>query len=244
MHDQDSSSALQTFTGHLMALRKMLVISFVAVVACFLLIFLSCSKELLQLIIQPIEDRNVQIIYTTVSEAFTTQFKVSFIAGVILAVPVIIWQIWCFISPALYPKERKNFQWFFWLAVFLFIAGVTFAYFVVYHMALTFFLVSGEGLAVPMLSIDEYVNFLFAFLLPFGCMFQLPVVIYLLAIMGKVNYHSLAKARKYVVLGIFTLSAILTPPDIISQTLLAFPMLFLYEVGAQIARFVKPRERC
>ena len=131
----------------------------------------------------------------------------------------------------------------FFLALLLFLMGVVFCYRAVYMLALDFFLVSGENLATPMLSIDKYVGFLFSFVLPFGLVFELPVAIYMLTRVGLVNYEMLSKTRKFVILAIFVIAAILTPPDIVSQVMLGIPMLLLFEVGVQVSRFVKPRER-
>ena len=125
----------------------------------------------------------------------------------------------------------------------LFLMGVVFCYRAVYMLALDFFLVSGENLATPMLSIDKYVGFLFSFVLPFGLVFELPVAIYMLTRVGLVNYEMLSKTRKFVILAIFVIAAILTPPDVVSQVMLGIPMLLLFEVGVQVSRFVKPRER-
>ena len=110
-------------------------------------------------------------------------------------------------------------------------------------MAVDFFLVAGDNLATPMLSIDKYVSFLFGFIVPFGLAFQLPVALYLTTRIGWTNYKMLASKRKFVILGIFVFAAILTPPDVVSQLALGLPMILLYEIGIQACRFTKPRER-
>ena len=185
----------------------------------------------------------VEVIYTAVSEALTTQFRVSFVLAVILASPYIIFCIWRFIKPALYDNEIRMTRMLFVLALFLFLLGIVFCYRYVYNLAIDFFLVAGEDLATPMLSIDKYVNFLFSFLLPFGIVFELPVALYIAARMGVVNYSQLAKFRKYVFFAIFIMAAILTPPDVISQVMLGVPMYVLYEIGVQVVRFTKPKPR-
>lgn len=113
----------------------------------------------------------------------------------------------------------------------------------VYMLAVDFFLVAGDNLATPMLSIDKYVSFLFGFIVPFGLAFQLPVALYLTTRIGWTNYKMLASKRKFVVLGIFVIAAILTPPDVVSQLALGLPMILLYEIGIQACRLTKPRER-
>ena len=228
---------------HLQALRRVLVISAGAVVAAFFLVFYLAIEQLMGWIIHPITDRGIQIIYTAMSEAMVTKFKVALVAALIVASPVIIWQVWSFIKPALFPKEKKAFRVLFLVALLLFLLGVVFCYMAVYMLAVDFFLIAGDQLATPMLSIDKYVSFLFGFIVPFGVAFQLPVALYLTTRIGWTNYKMLASKRKFVVLGIFVLAAILTPPDIVSQLALGLPMILLYEVGILVCRFTQPKER-
>ena len=228
---------------HLQALRRVLIVSAAAVAVAFFLVFYLAIETLMAWIIGPIAERGIEIIYTAMSEALVTKFKVAIIAALILASPVIIWQIWSFIKPALFPKEKKAFRILFLIALFLFLLGVVFCYLAVYMLAVDFFLVAGDNLATPMLSIDKYVSFLFGFIVPFGLAFQLPVALYLTTRIGWTNYKMLASKRKFVVLGIFVIAAILTPPDVVSQLALGLPMILLYEIGIQACRLTKPRER-
>ena len=232
-----------TLLSHLQALRRVLVISAIAVAAAFFAVFYLAIDPLMSFLTEPIRQRNVEIIYTAMSEALVTKFKVALIAAVVVASPVIIWQVWSFIRPALYPKEIKTFRILFFVALLLFLAGIAFCYTAVYLLAVDFFLVAGDNLATPMLSVDKYVGFLFGFIIPFGVAFQLPVALYVTTRMGLTDYQMLASKRKYVILGIFVFAAILTPPDVVSQLALGIPMLALYEVGVQVARLTKPRER-
>ena len=229
--------------SHLLALRRVLIVSAAAVAGAFFLVYYLAIDRLMAWITGPITERGIEIIYTAMSEALVTKFKVALIAAVIAASPVIIWQVWSFIKPALYPKEKKAFRLLFLIALILFLAGVTFCYLAVYLLAVDFFLVAGDNLARPMLSIDKYVSFLFGFIVPFGVAFQLPVALYLTTRMGWTNYRSLASKRKFVILGIFVIAAILTPPDVVSQLALGLPMVLLYEIGIQACRLTKPRER-
>ena len=229
--------------SHLLALRRVVIISAIAVIAAFLAVFYFGIDALMGWIIGPISARGIEIIYTAMSEALMTKFKVALIAAVIVASPVVIWQAWSFIKPALYPQEQKAFRVLFFLALLLFLVGVMFCYFAVYTLAVDFFLIQGDGLATPMLSIDKYVNFLFGFIVPFGVAFQLPVFLYLTTRMGWTNYKMLSSKRKYVLLGIFIVAAILTPPDVVSQVALGVPLYVLFEIGVQVARLTKPRER-
>jgi sec-independent protein translocase protein TatC len=228
---------------HLMALRRVLIVSAAAVAVAFVLVFYVAIEKLMAWIIGPIADRGIEIIYTAMSEALVTKFKVAIVAAIILASPVIIWQVWSFIKPALYPKEKKTLRGLFLVALLLFLLGVAFCYLAVYTLAVDFFLVAGDNLATPMLSIDKYVSFLFGFIVPFGLAFQLPVALYLTTRMGLTDYKMLASKRKFVILGIFVLAAVLTPPDVVSQVALGLPMILLYEVGIQACRLTKAKER-
>lgn len=229
--------------SHLLALRKVVIISAIAVIAAFFAVFYFGIDALMTWIIGPISARGIEIIYTAMSEALVTKFKVALIAAMIVASPVVIWQAWSFIKPALYPQEQKAFRVLFFLALLLFLVGVMFCYFAVYTLAVDFFLIQGDGLATPMLSIDKYVNFLFGFIVPFGIAFQLPVFLYLTTRMGWTNYKMLSSKRKYVLLGIFIVAAILTPPDVVSQVALGVPLYVLYEVSIWVSRLTKQKER-
>ena len=240
-HEVDEEKA--SILTHLNALRRMLMISAGTVLAAFVLIFYLCIDLLMSLITGPISARGVELIYTAMSEALMTKFKVALIAAVIVASPVIIWQVWQFIKPALYPEERRLFRLLFFIALILFLVGVVFCYFAVYYLAVDFFIISGENLATPMLSIDKYVNFLFGFLLPFGIAFQLPVAMFITTRMGWTDSKSLASKRKYVILGLAVAAAILTPPDVVSQLMLLIPMCVLFELGVIVSKTVKPRVR-
>ena len=228
---------------HLLALRKVIIVCLAAVGAAFVASFYFVIDPLMKWITAPIEARGIQVIYTAVSEALTTKLRVALVTAIVIAFPIIIWQVWCFIKPALYPKEQRSFRVFFFFALLLFLTGIVFCYAAVFFLAIDFFMISGENLATPMLSLDKYISFLFGFLLPFGIAFMLPVFIYITTRIGLTTPELLASKRKYVILGIFVMAAILTPPDVVSQILLGVPMLALYEVGILVSRLVKRQER-
>lgn len=240
-HDAGVKENTQPLISHLMAFRKLVISILIAVLVGFVVAFYFLCNPLMKFITSPIEARGVQIIYTAVSEAFTTQLKLSLMAGVVVMSPFIFYQIWAFVKPALYENEIRLFRVLFFIALVLFLIGIVFCYCYVYELALNLFLVAGEDLATPMLSIDKYVSFLVSFLLPFGVVFELPVAIFVAARLGFVTHKKLTTCRKYVFFGLFILAAILTPPDVISQIMLGMPMYILYEVGVLVARFTKPR---
>ena len=241
-HDQSVNENAQPLLEHLLAMRKLLIACFGALAVGFVVAFYFLCSPVMDFITSPIEARGVQVIYTAVSEAFTTQLKVSLVVGVILVSPFLFYQIWAFVKPALYDNEIRLFRALFFLALGLFLLGIVFCYRYVYALAINFFLVAGEDLATPLLSLDKYVGFLFSFILPFGVVFELPIGVYMATRMGWVTYDKLKSWRKFVFFGIFVLAAILTPPDIISQVMLGVPMFLLFEVGVQVSRFTRPRK--
>jgi len=233
----------QPLGEHLVALRKILLRSVAAIGIAFVAVFYVAIDPLMNLITGPIVERGIQVIYTEMSAALMTKLKVAFIAGAVIASPYVFWQIWSFVKPALYEHEKRAFRLTFAATVVLFLLGVAFCYGAVYMLAVDFFLVSGQDLAAPMLSIDKYIGFLFGFVLPFGLAFELPVILFVTTRMGLTSYESLASKRKFVVLAVAIIAAVLTPPDVVAQVMLGIPVLLLFEVGLQVCRRVKPREK-
>ena len=168
------------------------------------------------------------------------KFKTCLITAVVFSMPVILWQIWNFVAPALYPNEKKMFVGIVGTAILLFTIGVVFCYVYVFPLAIDLFWQAADGVADTMWSVKEYFNFVLSFVLPFGVMFELPVAIFIMARHGWVTYKKMAKNRKFVVLAIAVIAAFLTPPDVVSQTMLMLPMVILYEFSVQLTRFVKP----
>lgn len=232
----------QAFSAHLRALRSVVFICAGAVFIAFFIIFYLFSKQLVNFILLPVTARDIPVIATRVSESLMMQVKTCLVAATVVSMPVLTWQVGGFIWPALYPDEKKAFTATFLALILMFALGVTFAYLTVFPLAIDLFYEAGTGVATTMWSVEGYFNFVLSFILPFGLMFELPVVIFLLARAGKVTAATLSGARRYFILGAAVLAAILTPPDVVSQILLLLPLLALYEISVLIARAVKPRE--
>lgn len=230
----------QTIIEHLAALRRSIVISVFAILIGAVIAF-SYSEELLSLIILPLKQLDQRLIVTGITEAFYVKLEMAFIAGFIGAFPVVVLALWNFVKPALYPHERKYVYILFPLVIALFVAGILFAYYGVLRLVLNFLiLIAGSNLD-PMFKVADYFSFVLWFCLPFGLVFELPVVVWFLAKMGIVNSSFLARNRKYALLVIFILAAALTPgPDPISQTMMAVPVYVLYEISVWVARFANP----
>ena len=227
----DNGLPRQTVLGHLKALRKLLVISVIAIGVVFFTVLSLFTHTIIEFIRAPVVAHDIELIYITLPESMIVQVKVSFIAAVIIASPVVFWQIWTFVKPALFPHEGRTIIGMFFLSILLFLLGIIFAYLVVFQMTINFFLVIGEGLATPYISIGRYVDFLIRFMLPFGLAFQLPVIMTMLTRNEIVSIQTFRKCRKFIIFGIFVLAAFLTPPDVVSQIALALPLLLLFKLG-------------
>lgn len=222
------------FTAHLEELRKRLIICFVAI-GIGVVIAYGFKEKLFEILTLPLvrEMRpGDKLIFTGLTEAFFTYMKVSFLAGIILSSPVIIYQFWAFVGPGLYQKERRYFVPIVLLSVFFFVGGSLFCFFVVFPFAFKFFLSFATDIIQPLPSMNEYLSFASVTMLAFGLVFELPLIIVFLARLGLVTVDFLRKNRKYAILLIFIVAAILTPgPDVVSQVLMAFPLMFLYEIS-------------
>lgn len=233
MHQQQDSK--MPFTSHLVELRKRLIVSVVAVIIGFAASY-TYSDELFRILARPLP-ANTPFVFTRLIEPFFTYMKVSLLSGIILSSPVLIYQIWAFIAPGLHENERKWVWPIVISSVILFIGGILFCYFIVLPVGFPFFLSFATDTLHPMLSMDEYFSFITKFLLAFGIVFEIPLFILFLSLLGVVNAKMLSAYRKYAILAIFIVAAILTPtPDAFSQILMAGPMMLLYEVGIIVAR--------
>ena len=223
-----------SFFDHLTELRNRIVWSLVPA-GVGLLIALYFTKPVMQFLSRHLK---TELVFTTPTEAFWTYMKVAMIMGLFIAMPIILWNVWAFVAPGLHKHERKYAAPFVIIGSLLFIGGGAFAMLVVVPFAITFLVSFGQDQGLrPMITISSYIDFILKFTLAFGLVFEMPVVITLLSMMGVVTPQFLSKNRKYAVLINFVIAAILTPtPDIVNQSLMAGPLIILYEVGIICAR--------
>ncbi|MEW6117380.1 MAG: twin-arginine translocase subunit TatC [Nitrospirota bacterium] len=242
-------------TEHLGELRKRILISLIAVLVTFSAAF-AYSEDIFKFIMFPLkynldfsvkeqfvqfvpQDKlqNTKLVFLAPAEAFWMNLKVAFVAGLILALPVVFLQVWKFIAPGLLPKEKKYVLPFIIMATGLFLFGASFCFFIVLPFAMGFLLTYKVGdFLMPMLSVGQYVDFCLKFILAFGAIFELPIIIIFLTKMGIVTPQGLARNRKYAVLVAFIVAAFLTPtPDAFNQILMAIPIILLYEIGIWIS---------
>ena len=181
-----------------------------------------------------------ELVFTTPTEAFWTYMKVAMIMGLFIAMPIILWNVWAFVAPGLHKHERKYAAPFVIIGSLLFIGGGAFAMLVVVPFAISFLVSFGQDQGLrPMITISSYSDFILKFTLAFGVVFEMPVVITLLSMLGVVTPQFLSKNRKYAILINFVIAAVLTPtPDIVNQSLMAGPLIVLYEVGIICSRVV------
>ncbi len=235
MDDQDKIP----FTSHLEELRKRLIFCFIAVGIGFVLSY-GFKEKLFQILTRPlisVMQTGDKLIFTGLPEAFFTYLKVAFLSGIILAAPVIFYQFWMFVAPGLYKKEKRFMVPIVFLSTFFFVGGALFGYFIVFPYGFKFFLGFASEIIQPLPSMREYLGFASKLLLAFGLVFELPLIITFLARLGIVSVSFLKKNRKYALLLFFAGAAILTPPDVVTQIMMALPLMLLYEIsiiGAKI----------
>jgi sec-independent protein translocase protein TatC len=230
--DMDTEDKIP-FTAHLEELRKRLIISFIAVGIGFALSY-GFKEKLFQILTQPliaVMQEGETLIYTGLPEAFFTFLKVSLLSGIMIASPVIIYQFWMFVAPGLYDREKRLLIPIVLLSSIFFVGGALFGYFIVFPFGFEFFLGFATETIRPMPSMKEYLSFSAKLLLAFGLVFELPLVITFLARLGIVSVPFLKKNRKYALLLFFVGAAILTPPDVVTQLMMAGPLMLLYEIS-------------
>jgi sec-independent protein translocase protein TatC len=236
--DGHLSDVQMPFTSHLAELRSRLIKSSLAVTLAFCVCF-TVAEEIFAILAAPLKSlhiRGLMLIGTSVTEAFFTKMKVSFVAAVILASPVLLWQLWQFVAPGLYEHEKRYTRSFVFFGSFFFAAGAAFCYKVVVEGGLSFLLKHYERIDIqPLLQTSDYLSLISRLVLAFGVMFELPVLAFFLARVGIIDHRFLVRQSRYALIAIALLAAVLTPPDLISQVLLMIPLILLYAVSIAVA---------
>lgn len=230
---------------HIADLRKRLTISSISIVVMFFVCF-AFYQPILDWMMIPVKHalpEGTSMIAVEIQETFFTAMKVAFFAGFILSLPVIFWQLWLFLAPGLYDHEKKLVIPFVFFATLMFLMGASFAYYIVVPIGFDFLITFGSSVVNVLPSIGKYVGFFTKLMIGFGLAFELPVITFFLAKIGLVTDESLKGFFRYAVVLIFIVAAILTPPDVISQILMAVPLLILYGVSIYIAKVFNPAKK-
>jgi sec-independent protein translocase protein TatC len=240
MSQEPEQLAEGTLISHLLELRDRLLRAFLAVILVFIpLAFF--ANEVFTFVAQPLIQqlpKGASLIATSVISPFMTPFKLAFFVALFVAMPFVLYQVWAFVAPGLYRHEKKFALPLLVSSIVLFYAGIAFAYFAVFPVMFQFFANTTPVGVTMMTDITSYMDFVLTMFLCFGLAFEVPVVVVLLVLTGLVKVEKLAEIRGYVLIGIFVVAAVLTPPDAISQTIMAVPMYLLYEGGLAMARLM------
>jgi sec-independent protein translocase protein TatC len=231
----------QTLVSHLIELRSRLVKA-VAAILVIVIIQLPFASKIYAVMAQPVMaylPENSSMIATGVLSPFLTPLKMVFILSIIISMPVILYQIWAFISPGLYKHEKRIARPLLFSSIFLFYLGCLFAYFVIFPILFQFIPAIIPSGINYMPDINSYLDIVVRLFFAFGLAFEVPIAVILMILMGVTTPEKLAANRPYVIIGVFVVGMILTPPDMISQTLMAIPMWLLFEIGIVMGRFLK-----
>ncbi len=231
----------ESFLSHLIELRDRLIRAMLSILIVFLCLF-PWAKDLYALLAQPLLatlPKGGQMIATDVVGVFLVPMKVALMVAFLVALPYVLYQIWAFVAPGLYTHEKRLALPLVGSSVALFFTGMAFAYFLVFPTVFGFMAqVAPEGVAW-MTDIEKYLSFVMSTFVAFGVAFEVPVIVVVLVLVGVVDLATLKEWRSYVIVGAFVVAAIFTPPDVVSQLMLAIPLCLLYELGMLMARFVR-----
>lgn len=237
-----SEEAQETFISHLVELRNRLLRAIIAVVAVLLCI-VPFAKDIYALLAAPllkVLPAGATMIATDVTGTFLVPLKVSAMAAFLIALPYVLWQMWAFVAPGLYHHEKKLALPVLVSSFLFFLIGMSFAYYFVFPIAFGFFAGYAPAGVQMMTDIDKYLSFVLTMFIAFGITFETPVIVIVLVRMRVVSLEKLRSIRSYVIVGAFIIGAVFTPPDVVSQLLLAIPLWLLFELGLVLARFVQP----
>jgi len=239
-HDTPEELPEASLMSHLLELRSRLLKAVGAVMAMFLCL-LPFTQQVFEAVARPLMSKlpkGATMIATEVASPFITPFKASFYVAILLAIPIVIYQIWAFVAPGLYRREKRLAVPLLISSVMLFYVGVAFAYWVIFPIMFGFFATAAPAGVQVMTDINSYLDFVLVLFIAFGVAFEVPVATVLLVLTGIVKIETLTSNRQYVFLGAFVVGMLLTPPDVFSQTLLAIPMYLLYEAGIVMSRIL------
>ena len=236
--DSDSPGDEKPLVSHLAELRTRLLRSVVFVLVVFIGLFYF-SNDLYSFVAEPLQQllpENTTMIATDVASPFFAPFKLTMVVSILIAIPFLLFQLWGFVAPGLYQREKRLVVPLFTFSVVLFYAGIAFAYYVVFPLIFGFFTRVGPESIAVMTDINSYLDFVLKLFFAFGLAFEIPIAVVLLILTGTTTPQRLSAKRPYVILGCFFVGMLLTPPDVISQSLLAIPMWLLFEVGILLGR--------
>lgn len=234
----ETHSKEQTFIDHLIELRNRLV-RIVTAIAVLVACLMPFSQKIYKLAAEPLQQMlpaGTTMIATGVISPFLVPLKLVLLLSVVVSLPYTLYQVWAFIAPGLYRHEKKLIAPLVFSSVLLFYCGMAFAYFLVFPLVFKYMVMTTPDGVTMMTDISQYLDFILAVFFAFGLAFETPVVTYLLVLTGMVTPESLASKRRYIIVGAFVVGAVLTPPDVISQTMLAVPMWLMFEIGLLLAR--------
>jgi len=241
LKQEKNSLASMELLSHIIELRKYLVRIF-GIILILLLCIIPFSNNLYEILSEPLRlqlPTNTTMIATDITTTFMAPLKLSLFIAMIVAMPFILYQIWLFVTPALYKREKKIAIPLLFSSITLFYIGISFAYFITLPAILSFFIHATPDAVVPMTDISSYLNFCLKLFLIFGLTFEIPVAIILLILINVISVKSLENNRRYIIVGCFFVSMFITPPDALSMLMLAIPMWVLFEIGLAFGKFIE-----